>query len=188
MVVSLAARGGVSAGVLEALSRRLAASEMYTPSALKAGVRVLSSLLRRDRRANITLVDILTQRFENEQESCKRQSEVISDLRHELIAYHDVQVCLMLLIPTLHLPSVLPPHVCTAAQSCSSAGPCIRVCEEVSVAHVVDVRFGLRVSFFSRLISLCTSLELFAQLFVIGTKRELVVSASARCRKRWHPL
>ena len=90
--MSLAARGGVSAGVLEALSRRLAASEMCTITVAKTAVFQAHGCFCRDRRANITLVDILTQRLENEQESCKRQSEVIGDLRHELVAFQDVQV------------------------------------------------------------------------------------------------
>ena len=50
------------------------------------------SSLRRERRANVTVVDVLTQRLENEQESCKRQSEAISSLRIELMAYQGTQV------------------------------------------------------------------------------------------------
>lgn len=55
----------------------------------------------RERRANATVVDVLTQRLENEQESCRRQSEVINALRIELAAYQGTQVIFALVVTIL---------------------------------------------------------------------------------------
>jgi hypothetical protein len=46
----------------------------------------------RDRRANVTVVDILTQKLEIEQDSCRRQSQLISDLKLELLSFQGLQV------------------------------------------------------------------------------------------------
>jgi hypothetical protein len=48
----------------------------------------------------MTVVDVLTQRLENEQESCKRQSELINSLRIELAAYQGTQVTACLCCPS----------------------------------------------------------------------------------------
>ena len=40
----------------------------------------------------MTVVDVLSQRLENEQETCKRQCDVINELRLELSVFQGAQV------------------------------------------------------------------------------------------------
>jgi hypothetical protein len=134
VVVSLAARGGVSAGVFEALSRRLAASEMCDPNFHVFFMVVWLSCVRRERRANMTVVDVLTQRLENEQENCKRQSEAINNLRIELAAYQGTQVfarsspCLPVLCPDFSPVALSPKSRCSRRAFWSSCLSADRAC------------------------------------------------------------
>jgi chromosome segregation ATPase len=144
VVMSLAARGGVSAGVLEALSRRLASSEMCVPVFFICCC--CESHSCRDRLANMTVVDVLSHRLENEQETCRRQTEVINELR---TGAHGVSwECRSLSLPLLSAAVAAVLTRLFSAKGRVAASPNFRLCEQMPIANAVDVRliwFGLLV-------------------------------------------
>lgn len=91
----------------------------------------------------MTVVDVLSHRLENEQETCRRQTELINELRLELTAFVGVQVRdAVAVICCCSRYS----HACSSAKGRVAASPSFRLCEQMPIANAVDVRlmwFGL---------------------------------------------
>ena len=85
----------------------------------------------------MTVVDVLSHRLENEQETCRRQTEVINELRLELTAFVGVQVCDAVAVVCCCSRCS---HASASAKGRVAASPSFRLCEQVPIANAVDVR------------------------------------------------
>jgi hypothetical protein len=97
----------------------------------------------------MTVVDVLSQRLEIEQETCKRQCDAINELRLELSVFKGAQVRFL---SFLHMNNASSCMRWVAAQGRAAAGACGAFCCKMPIADAFNIR---SVSVFISFISVC---------------------------------